>query len=83
MKKGEFITIVRLWGFTSTLLMSVVLYVTFLSIFLTEEKAIYVAVNDYGEGLIELILFSIALFLAFIGYISLLRDKRFFRSPEL
>jgi len=52
MKKGEFITIVRLWGFISTLLMSVVLYVTFLSIFLTEEKAIYVAVNDYGEGLI-------------------------------
>jgi ribose/xylose/arabinose/galactoside ABC-type transport system permease subunit len=82
MVKGEFITIVRLWSFISTLLLSVVLYVTFLSIFLTEKKAIYVAVNDYGEGLIELIIFSITLFLAFIGYFSLLKDKSIFRSSE-
>jgi len=82
MVKRGFITIIRLWGFVSTLLMSVVLYVTFLFIFLSEKKAIYVTVNDYGEGLIELIIFSIALFLAFIGYFSLLRDKRLFRSSE-
>ena len=82
MVKREFMTIIRLWSSISTLLMSVVLYVTFLSIFLSEKKAIYVAVNDYGEGLIELIIFSIALFFAFIGYISLLRDKSIFHSSE-
>lgn len=82
MVKREFMTIIRLWGFIFTLLMSVVLYVTFLSIFLSEKKAIYVTVNDYGEAVIELVIFSIALFLAFIGYFSLLRDKRLFRSSE-
>jgi len=60
--------------------MSVVLYVTFLSIFFTEEKAIYVAIDNFGEGLTELIIFSIALFFAFIGSISLLQDERLFRS---
>jgi hypothetical protein len=62
--------------------MSVVLYVTFLSIFFTEEKAIYVAINSFGEGVLELILLSIALFFAFIGSVSLLQDKRLFRSSE-
>jgi hypothetical protein len=70
MAKGEFTPIVRLWSSIFTLLMSVVLYATFLSIFLTEKKAIYVTVNDYGEGVIELIIFSIALFFAFIGFFS-------------
>ena len=82
MVKERFMTLIRLWGSIFTLLMSVVLYVTFLSIFLSEKKAIYVTVNDYGEGLIELTIFSIALFFAFIGYISLLRDKSIFRSSE-
>lgn len=80
MVKEQFMTILKLWGPIFALVMSVVLYVTFLSIFLSEKKAIYVAVNDYGEGLIELIIFSIALFFAFIGYIPLLRDKYMFRS---
>jgi hypothetical protein len=82
MLRGVVITIARLWCFIFTFLMSVVLYVTFLSIFFTEEKAIYVAINSFGEGVLELILLSIALFFAFIGSVSLLQDKRLFRSPE-
>lgn len=70
MAKGGFTPIVRLWSSIFTLLMSVVLYATFLSIFLTEKKAIYVTINDYGESVIELIIFSIALFFAFIGFFS-------------
>ena len=70
MARGEFTPIVRLWSSIFTLLMSVVLYATFLSIFLTEKKAIYVTINDYGESVIELIIFSIALFFAFIGFFS-------------
>ena len=82
MLKNEFITLIRLWGSISTLFMSIVLYATFLLIFLSENKASYVAINDYGEAVIELVIFSITLFLAFIGCVSLLMDKRIFCSSE-
>jgi len=62
------------------LLASFVLYITFLFIFFSENKAVYVSVNSFGEAFVELLIFSVALLLALAGCISLLRDFNFSRQ---
>ena len=72
--------IIRLWAIIFPLLASFVLYITFLFIFFSKNKAVYVSVNSFGEAFVELLIFSVALLLALAGCISLLRDFNFSRQ---
>ena len=52
----------------------------YIPIFFSENKAVYVSVNSFGEAFVELLIFSVALLLALAGCISLLRDFNFSRQ---
>lgn len=80
--KEKFRTILKLWCSVCTLLTSFVFYVTFVLIFLAEGKITYVSVNEYGEGLVELMIMSVALSFSLVGFGLLLIDKSILRSPH-
>ena len=71
----------KLWSCVCTLFTSFMFYATFVLIFLSEGKITYVSVNEYGEGLIELIIMSLALSFALVGSGLLLIDKTILKSP--
>jgi len=82
MIKDKFRTILKLWSTVCTLSISFMFYVTFLLIFFSEGKITYVAVNEYGEGLIELVVISLALSFALVGFGLLMVDKAILKSSR-
>jgi len=72
----------KLWSTVCTLSISFMFYVTFLLIFFSEGKITYVAVNEYGEGLIELVVISLALSFALVGFGLLMVDKAILKSSR-
>lgn len=82
-KMGVIKRILKLWSVIVSLLLSLLLYYIFLLAFFVEEKGVYVTVNDYGEATIEIFIFSIALFLAIVGSLLVLKERKISKAQEL
>jgi len=67
-----FKTALKLWGLLSTLSMSILLYMTFIVIF--NHGGAIIVINEFGEGMLELIIISISLVFAFLGCALLIKD---------
>ncbi|MDY6966691.1 MAG: hypothetical protein SVM80_12145 [Halobacteriota archaeon] len=65
---------IKLWGIVYTLGMSIILYVTFLIIFSTQDKIALISVNRYGEGTIEFVTIPIALLFAGVGQVMMVKE---------
>lgn len=73
MKKEKLLS---LWGFTVSLALTSVLYVTFLIAYLSEGQAAIINVNHCGEGLLEFVILPIIILTAFLGYICFLEGVK-------
>ena len=57
------------------LLLIAVFYMTFIAALLSDSNAVLVTVNDYGEGMIEFVLFTVIITLIVAGYAFEWRKK--------
>ena len=67
---------------TCSLALLAVLYVTFITALVSDTGAVLVTVNGYGEGMIELIIFSLAMILIVAGYVCEWRSKNKWQRLE-
>jgi hypothetical protein len=61
---------------TCSLTLLAVLYVTFMAALFNGAGAAIITVNDYGEGMVELVVFSLTAILIVAGYVCEWRAKR-------
>ena len=73
----DFLTLCEIWGYGFGVGMGIVVMITFMWAYQTPEKIAMIAINDYGEANIELVVLTVGMIMTIIGWINHMRRMIF------
>jgi len=71
----DFLDLCEIWGYVFGVGMGIVVMITFMGAYLDPEKIAVIAINDYGEANIELVMLAVGMVISIVGWISFMSRR--------